>query len=183
MFEIIGVKKDSWRMRCKLWQPKKQEMLAFKNSPSNLRKHIQRKHTNHLERYTQITSTALKRRSSDEGPSSKQMKLWETKRVSQHSIDEAIVNFVIQVLHPLCVVEQEGFKSLVHLLQPSVAVMSLGTVKNKVQKATQEMKNNLKAAMSEIEFIATTTDCWTAHRQGFIGGSRNSTEMLWCPGM
>ena len=92
------------------------------------------------------------------------MKLWETKRVSQQSVDEAIVNFVIQGLHPLSVVEQEGFKSLVHLLQPSVAVMSQGTLKNKVQKATQEMKNNLKAAMSEIEFIATTIDCWTAHR-------------------
>ncbi|KAI5609631.1 hypothetical protein C0J50_9371 [Silurus asotus] len=134
-----------------------------------MNKGVRRKHTNHLERYTQLTLTALKRRSSDEGPSSKQIKLWKTKRVSQHSVDEAIVNFVIQGLHPLSVVEQEGFKSLVHLLQPSVAVMSRGTVKNKVQKATHEIKNNLKAAMSETEFIATTTDCWAAHRQSFIG--------------
>lgn len=89
--------------------------------------------------------------------------------MSQKSVDDAIINFVIQGLQPLSVVEQQGFKTLVHHLQPQVSVMSRGTAKNKVEKATQEMKNNLKAAMSEVEFIATTTDCWTAHRRGFIG--------------
>ncbi|XP_030577209.1 uncharacterized protein LOC115774195 [Archocentrus centrarchus] len=170
MFQIVGSKNDSWRMRCELCLPKKHELLAFKNSPSNLKKHIERKHVNHLERYKSLTSTAVRRRSKlDEGPSSKQLKLWETKTLSQRSVDEAILNFIIQGLHPLSIVEQQGFKTLVHHLQPDVVVMSRGTVKNRVEKATLEMKNNLKAAMSEIEFIATTTDCWTAHRRSFIG--------------
>ncbi|KAJ7983865.1 hypothetical protein DPEC_G00370420 [Dallia pectoralis] len=47
--------------------------------------------------------------------------------------------------------------------------MSRGTLKNKVEKATQEMKNNLKLALKKVEVIATTTDFWTAHRRGFIG--------------
>ncbi|XP_075309263.1 uncharacterized protein LOC142370722 [Odontesthes bonariensis] len=47
--------------------------------------------------------------------------------------------------------------------------MSRNTVVNKIQKASLEMKNNLKAAMSEIDFIGTTTDCWTAYRRGFLG--------------
>lgn len=33
------------------------------------------------------------------------------------------------------------------------------------------MKNNMKKAMSEIDFIATTTDCWSSRRRGFIGVS------------
>lgn len=45
-------------------------------------------------------------------------------------MDEAIVNFDIQGLHPLSVVEHEGFKTLVHLFQPSVVVKSHSTVKN-----------------------------------------------------
>lgn len=89
--------------------------------------------------------------------------------MSQKSVDDAIINFVVQGLHPLSIVQQQGFKTLVHHLQPDVVVMSRGTIKNKVEKTTLEMKNNLKAAMSEVEFIATTTDCWTAHRRSFIG--------------
>ncbi|XP_058242359.1 uncharacterized protein LOC131351136 [Hemibagrus wyckioides] len=131
--------------------------------------HSQRKRVNYLERYKNLTASTLKRKStSDEGPS-KQLKLWETKRVSQKSVDEAIMNFVIQGLLPLSIVQQQGFTTLVHHLQPDVVVMSRGTIKNKADKATLEMKNNLKAAMSEIKFIATTTDCWTAHRRSFLG--------------
>ncbi|CAL9694236.1 unnamed protein product [Knipowitschia caucasica] len=170
LFVVVGYKKDSWRMQCNLCLPKKHELLAFKNSPSNLKKHIQRKHANHLERYKNFTAAPLKRKSStsDEG-SSKQLKLWDVKRVSQKSVDEFILNFVIQGLHPGSIVEQQGFKAMINHLQPDVTIMSRGTMINRVEKATVEMKKNLKAAMNEVEFIATTTDCWTAHRRSFLG--------------
>ncbi len=117
-----------------------------------------------------LTSVVQKRKSTpDAGPSPKQPKLWEAKRVSQINVDKGIIDFVIQGLHPLSVVEQQGFIDLLLLLQPNLAVMSRGTLKNKVEKAAQQMKNNLKLALTKVEFIATTTDCWTAHRRGFIG--------------
>jgi KRAB domain-containing zinc finger protein len=47
--------------------------------------------------------------------------------------------------------------------------MSRNTVVNKVEKVALEMKINLKTSLSGIEFIATTTDCWTAYRRGFLG--------------
>ncbi len=40
----------------------------------------------------------------DAGPSPKQPKLWEAKRVSQINVDKGIIDFVIQGLHPLSVV-------------------------------------------------------------------------------
>ncbi|XP_041825223.1 uncharacterized protein LOC121655155 isoform X2 [Melanotaenia boesemani] len=83
LFEVVGSKNDSWRMRCVLCKPKSHEILAFKNSPSNLKKHIERKHSNHVERYKSLTSTTLKRKSvSSEEGSSKQLKLWEMRRCS-----------------------------------------------------------------------------------------------------
>ncbi|KAK2821357.1 hypothetical protein Q7C36_020700 [Tachysurus vachellii] len=54
----------------------------------------QKKHPTRLERYTQLTSAALKRKSSTEGslaPPSKQTKLWETRRVSQASVDKVVL--------------------------------------------------------------------------------------------
>lgn len=41
LFEIVGSKNDSWRMHCKLCEPKNHVLLAFKNSPSNLKKHVE----------------------------------------------------------------------------------------------------------------------------------------------
>lgn len=128
-----------------------------------------------------LTNLKMKSSEPEEGPSAtsaKQFKLWNTKRVSQKSMKDAIINFVIQGLQPLSVVEQPGFKSLVHHLQPGGVVMPCGTVKNKVEKATQETNKGLKAAMSKTEFIATTKDCWTAHRQGFIGVTAHWIEPL-----
>ncbi|KAI4897234.1 hypothetical protein NFI96_030188, partial [Prochilodus magdalenae] len=171
-FEMVGCKNNSFRMRCKLCAPKYHEIMAFKNSLSNLKKHIEKKHPTSLERYTQFTSAALKRKSSTEGslaPPSKQTKLWETRRVSQASVDKAVIKFVVQGLHPPHIVQQQGFIDLVQYLQPNTNVITRNTVVDKVTKASIEMKRKLKAALSEIEFIATTTDCWTAHRRSFIG--------------
>lgn len=41
LFEVVGSKNDSLRMQCVLCLPRKHELLAFKISPSNLKKHIQ----------------------------------------------------------------------------------------------------------------------------------------------
>lgn len=90
--------------------------------------------------------------------------------MSQASVDKVVLQFVVQGLHPPHIVQQQGFIDLVQYLQPITNVMTCNTVVNKVTKASVEMKRKLKAALSEIEFIAaTTTDCWTAHRHGFIG--------------
>uniref|UniRef100_A0A8C5AM76 BED-type domain-containing protein n=1 Tax=Gadus morhua TaxID=8049 RepID=A0A8C5AM76_GADMO len=172
VFEIVGSKNDSWCMRCKLCQPKNHVLSAFKNSPSNLKKHIERKHPNHLGRYKTLTANSQKRKpgadaAADEGPPPKQAKLWETRRVSQASVDKEVLHFIIQGLHPPNLVEQQGFVDLVHHLQPNINVMSRNTVVNKVEKVALEMKINLKTC--GIEFIATTTDCWTAYRRGFLG--------------
>ncbi|RXN09548.1 zinc finger BED domain-containing 1-like protein [Labeo rohita] len=93
-FEMVGCKNRSFRMRCKLCAPKNHELMAFKNSPSNLKTHIEKKHPTRLEGYTQLTSAALIRKSSTEGslaPPSKQTKLWEMRRVSQASADKVIL--------------------------------------------------------------------------------------------
>lgn len=89
--------------------------------------------------------------------------------MSQASVDKVVLKFVVQGLHPPHIVQQQGFIDLVQHLQPNTNVMTRNTVVNKVTKAFVEMKRKLKAALSEIEFVATTTDCWTAHRRSLIG--------------
>lgn len=66
-------------------------------------------------------------------------------------------------------VEQPSFKAFLHDLQPNTSLMSRPTFRRKMDEAALEMKTNMKKAMSEIDFIATTTDCWCSRRRGFIG--------------
>ena len=60
--------------------------------------------------------------------------------MSQKSVDNHIVDFVVQGLHPLSVVEEEAFQCLVYHLQPNAKVMARNMIKSKIEKATLEMK-------------------------------------------
>ena len=104
-----------------------------------------------------------------EGPStSKQLKLEDIK-ASQKRTDLAVLNFVVQGLHPFGVVEQPGFIALMQHILPSYRVMSRTTLRDRMENNTKQMKARVTHAMENIKYIATTTDCWTAHRQSFIG--------------
>ncbi|CAB1460423.1 unnamed protein product [Pleuronectes platessa] len=41
MFAFVGIQDTSYRMKCLLCLPRETEIMAFQNSPSNLKKHIQ----------------------------------------------------------------------------------------------------------------------------------------------
>lgn len=98
---------------------------------------------------------------------SRQLKLAETKIVNQRNVDNILINFVIQS-STFSVVEQPAFQALVQDLQPNLRVMSRTTLHCKIEEGAQEMRTHIKQAMSSIEFIATTADCWSA-RRGFLG--------------
>ncbi|XP_058601280.1 uncharacterized protein LOC131520814 [Onychostoma macrolepis] len=176
LFEFKGSKNDSWRFQCVKCLPQRKELLAFKNSPSNLKKHIERKHRPLLKEYLAATSSKKKGTLfADGGSSIKQRKLEDIK-ASQKTIDLAVVNFIVQGLHPFGVVEQTGFVDLIHCTQPDYTVMSRTTLRERIDKCTKQMKEKLKNAVQTVKYIATTTDCWTAHRQSFIGATAHWIE-------
>lgn len=82
----------------------------------------------------------------DGGSSIKQRKLEDIK-ASQKTIDLAVVNFIVQGLHPFGVVEQTGFVDLIHCTQPDYTVMSRTTLRERIDKCTKQMKEKLKNAM------------------------------------
>ncbi|XP_062325452.1 uncharacterized protein LOC134026580 [Osmerus eperlanus] len=170
LFKFSEQVNDSFRFKCLLCLPKQNFITAYKNSSSNLRKHVKRRHETHLEEYCQLTSTACKRPSEGgTGFKAKQLKLLETKQVSQKTVDRAILRFIIQGLQPFSLVEKPSFQDLIVELQPRSAVMSRTTVRRNIDSATSKMKESLKKEMKKVPYIATTTDCWTARRRSFIG--------------
>ncbi|GAA6095127.1 uncharacterized protein LOC125146007, partial [Tachysurus ichikawai] len=168
MFLYIGMKDSSYRMKCLLCLPKITEILAFKNSPSNLKKHIERKHVHHLKKYEELTST--KRKRAPETPTTtssiKQTTSVNSRTVSQRSIDKAIVTYVVQGLRPFHVVEEQPFQDFVKELQPNAKIMSRLTLRSMIDDASRGMK---RAVTEAIRGVTTTTDCWSVRRRSFIG--------------
>ena len=102
-------------------------------------------------------------------PFSKQLKIGEMRKISQATVDKAILRFIVHGLQPFSIVERTEFKDLIHDLQPNCAVRSRLTIRSKIEDATKEMKKKVIEAMKGVEYIATTTDCWSSRRRSFIG--------------
>ncbi|XP_051800990.1 uncharacterized protein LOC127537594 isoform X1 [Acanthochromis polyacanthus] len=168
LFDCVGVKSDSFRMKCMLCTPKLVEILAYKNSPSNLRKHVKRMHPESLAKYSALTS--VKRKRAAETSTQVQSTLrtqWSI--FPQGSLDKAVMKYIITGLQPFSLLEQESFKIFVKDLIPNSRLMTRVKLRAMTIEAATKMKKALTDKMGEVAHIATTTDCWTVRRRGFIG--------------
>ncbi|KAI2645638.1 Zinc finger BED domain-containing protein 4 [Labeo rohita] len=147
-FEVVERKNESFIFKCLLCLPQKHTISSFKNSPSNLKKHIERKHSSHLERYSALTAPRKRKAENPVPSTSRQLKLGETKIVNQTKVDNVVINFVIQSLQPFTVLEQPAFNALVQELQPNSRVMSRTTLRRKVEEGVQEMNESLPTGCS-----------------------------------
>ncbi|XP_074873107.1 uncharacterized protein LOC142024786 [Carettochelys insculpta] len=176
LFEMKEVSGSSVRLQCLLCLPKIVEVAAYISSPSNLKKHMMRKHPNQLEKYTRLTSAVQKRKKESDhtsGSTSKQLKI-ETiaspfMLVSQPTVDKAVMKYIIEGLQPFSVVELPAFRDLIHDLQPDSTILSRPALQRKISDAAKSMRKNLIDLMSEVQYVTTTADCWTVRRRSFIG--------------
>jgi len=128
LFSFCSVAANTYRFKCLLCTPKVTECSAYRNSPSNLKKHIERMHPARLEDYGKLAAGARKRMAggSEDSPSKKKLKqpsigalLSNANMVTQAAVDDAIANFVIGTLQPLRVVGHPDFIALIATLQPN----------------------------------------------------------------
>ena len=168
MFSFCSVGANTYRFKCLLCVPKVTECSAYRNSPSNLKKHIERMHPAHVEEYDKLAAGSRKRKAgaSEDSPSKKRLKqpsigglLSNANMVSQAAVDDAIANFVIGSLQPLRVVAHPDFISLIATLQPNRKVMCRQTLRSRIAEAAKEMKQKLVKTLGDQAAVATTTDC------------------------
>ena len=134
-----------------------------------------------MDRFNEICSSSHKRKVSNEIFETPQKRAKQQKvdvmiagpananLVSQAKVNDLVVEFITEGLMPFSVVEMPSFKALVTGLQPNRSVISRPTVIKRINEKATLVKENVKDAMAKAQHIATTTDCWTAHRRSFIG--------------
>jgi hypothetical protein len=110
-----------------------------------------------------------------EGPNVKQMKLNEVGHVragaviSQAALDDLILDYIIEDLQPFSATEKPSFKKLIQRLAPNRTLMSRKTVMDRLSNRADAMKKQLIQTFQNVSYVATTTDCWSAHHRAYLG--------------
>ena len=74
---------------------------------------------------------------------------------------------------PFSLVEQSSFKELISTCQPGVSLPSRYTIVKTLKQKLEASKVAVKTALADVEFVATTADCWTAQRKSYLGVTVN----------
>lgn len=90
-------------------------------------------------------------------------------RVSQGTVDRILIRLICEGHHPFSLVEQPAFKDFATALNPQCKVLSRPTLKNRIAEAAGQMKTKMISHLSSVNYVATTTDCWSAHQKSYIG--------------
>lgn len=77
-------------------------------------------------------------------------------------ISRAILEYVIDGMQPLALVEKPAFRKLLHVLEPRYQSMGSKTLKKKIEDLFIEQKGALKEDIAKCENVAITHDSWTS---------------------
>ncbi|ODM63191.1 Zinc finger BED domain-containing protein 1 [Orchesella cincta] len=120
---------------------------------------MQRKHPAALQSYTEYMKTAEAK--------AKRVKqtclpfpVINTTSHLQSKTERLILNFVVQTMQPLSIVDDEAFKKLVTGLNSEAKVMCRQTLTKMVSTEYQSRFSALKKTLAEVDWMCATADIW-----------------------
>uniref|UniRef100_H3A5J1 BED-type domain-containing protein n=1 Tax=Latimeria chalumnae TaxID=7897 RepID=H3A5J1_LATCH len=177
-FELKKIHGKNITVICLLCKPMLREYSTAKNSTSNLKKHLDNIHKT-AELVTRLdTQQSLKRPHCDDedNDDDDDIPLAANKKCSYMCIEyafkmqssaDALLNFVIETIQPLDIVEQPSFKQLVEGTKHKV--MTHKTLMNHIDATYRTMRTTIMVRLADIKSVCTTADIWTAHNKSFFG--------------
>ncbi|CAK9300813.1 unnamed protein product [Gordionus sp. m RMFG-2023] len=140
-------------------------------SSFNLKKHLKTVHTSNykeIEKYLKSFGVM-----EEDKPTSKsnliQTKLTNldssTPGVSQKLADKVIMNFIINTVQPLSLVDNDSFIKMINTFSPRTKIFCRQTFMARILESFKEMKEYLILNLSDVSYVCTTADCWTHNRR------------------
>lgn len=155
-----GKTTDPKHVRCKLCG----RDVAYSGNTTNSKQHILNHHPEERPSTSGISSgggSSLKQ-STLEGQFSGPVNKMATSSKRARTITRRIAEFVARDLHPVSVVEGEGFCSLMELLEPSYTVPSRKTVSKELVALQGEVKAKIVGELDLASFVTLTMDFWSS---------------------
>ena len=80
----------------------------------------------------------------------------------KQQLDEALLNLIVIDTQPLSVVENEGFRAFVHLLDPTYTIPGRKALKQMLQSKYKSTHDKAVAEVSKASTVCLTADMWTS---------------------
>ncbi|XP_026069791.1 zinc finger BED domain-containing protein 4-like isoform X2 [Carassius auratus] len=172
-------------VQCNLCLPKINILSTARDSTSNLKKHLERKHSVVCRR--KIRDTPSSDAPSSDGPSSygpsileketaepseaKEAKIDPTiyYQTSQSRLNTLVFNFIVEDVQPISILEQAGFRRLIEILSRGKKVMSQNAFITKLEVVFNKMKGELKVKLDKVKTLCTTADVWSVQDRSYFG--------------
>ncbi|CAN9505897.1 unnamed protein product [Ophioblennius macclurei] len=159
-------------VQCNLCLPRVNLLSTSKTSTSNLKKHLDR---THLGCEARPDAKRGRKREEFNGEESRHFQLKKLKAeiiskcLTQSKIDNLIFNFIVEDCQSFYLLEQPGFKKLVLGLTEGLKCMDRVTLFTKVDQSFSRMREELMTKLSNIQYMCTTADIWSANNRSFFG--------------
>ena len=89
--------------------------------------------------------------------------------VSQKTINESVFQLIMGAALPLTFVRKPEFRNLVQTLQPGKTVMTYQSLRKEMVGHFSDMKQNMIECFSNVDYMCTTQDLWTAAKRSWLG--------------
>lgn len=158
-------------VQCNLCLPTIKLLSTAKDTTSNLKKHLERKHSLVYRKKTSKDEPSNSgHQTSELGPSDvKQPKMDHTLYTSQSKLNVLIFNFIVEDVQPISILEQPGFQHLIEVLSRGRKVMSRKTFVARLDAAFDRMKEELRVKLDKVQSLCTTADLWSVHNRVYFG--------------
>lgn len=154
------------------------DKLKYTGGTSNMNKHLRTRHplefAEMIEETTQESVEKLPRTPATVQPTLMQTinktQAYKDDSSKKQELDQLVVRMIVKDLQPLSVVENDGFRKLVHGLNPKYELPSRRVVaRTLLPSLYNDEVQRVSDQLSEAKYVSLTTDLWTSRKtQGFI---------------
>lgn len=88
------------------------------------------------------------------------------------NFDKLLVNFLVETMSPISIVENKSFKALIEgaqQLSVPPKIMCRQTCNKKIAEQYTEYIENTKEQLRKVDFICTTADIWSSSKRSYLG--------------
>ncbi|XP_029581019.1 uncharacterized protein LOC115169493 [Salmo trutta] len=172
-FIFKELREKNMTVQCVLCKPKIRMLSTSKNSTSNLKKHLERKHAIMYLKSPkgEMDGPNGSPTKTPNEPRYKKSKLENlvNQMTSQPKVNTLVFNFMVENVQSLSVLEQPAFRKLIEGLSGGKMSMTRNTFINGIMMAYSKMKEELKEKLDSVQSVCTTADIWSAHNRSYIG--------------